>query len=75
LNPYAIEKHKPNEKKLIHYKSQEYYQSECGKNTSAKKEKESVTNLKKTSMIIMKKESFITNCKNVINSYMAKSQT
>jgi hypothetical protein len=44
LNPYAIEKHKPNEKKLIHYKSQEYYQSECGKNTSAKKEKESVTN-------------------------------
>jgi hypothetical protein len=41
LNPYAIEKHKPNEKKLIHYKSQEYYQSRsCGKNTNAKKEKQ-----------------------------------
>jgi len=41
LNPYAIEKHKPNEKKLTHYKSEKYYQSRsCGKNTNAKKEKQ-----------------------------------
>jgi hypothetical protein len=31
LNPYAIEKHKSNEEKLIHYKSSKYYQSRCGK--------------------------------------------
>jgi hypothetical protein len=38
LNPYAIEKHQPNEDKLIHYKFEEYYQSRsCGKNKNAQK--------------------------------------
>jgi hypothetical protein len=39
--------------------------------TCAKKEKQNVTNFKKTSMIRMKKESYATNIKNVINPYMA----
>jgi hypothetical protein len=37
----------------------------------AKKEKENVKNFKKTSMIIMEKDSYATNIKNVINPYMA----
>jgi hypothetical protein len=41
LNPYAIEKHKPNEEKLIHYKFEQYCQSRsCGKNINAKNEKQ-----------------------------------
>ncbi len=75
MNPFAIEKHKPNEEKLTHYKSQEYYQSRCGKNTRFKKEKQNVANFKKTLMIMMNIESSTKNLKNVINPYMFESQT
>jgi hypothetical protein len=40
LNPYATEKHKPKGEKLTHCKSQEYYQSRCGRNSNAKEEKQ-----------------------------------
>jgi hypothetical protein len=40
LNPYVIEKHQPNEEKLIHYKYEECYQSRsCGKKKNPKKNK------------------------------------
>jgi hypothetical protein len=40
LNPYATEKDKPKGEKLTHCKSQEYYQSRCGRNSNAKEEKQ-----------------------------------
>jgi len=40
LNPYATKKHKPKGEKLSHCKSQEYFQSRCGRNSNAKGEKQ-----------------------------------